>query len=51
MSVEQLMEWKFLDGTEVLGEILPKCHFVHQKSHMTWPTVEPGPPRWNVMFM
>jgi hypothetical protein len=23
-----------------------QCHFVHHKSHMTWPGIEPGPPRW-----
>jgi hypothetical protein len=32
--------------TEVLGEILPHRHFVHNKSHMTRPGLEPGPPRW-----
>jgi hypothetical protein len=26
---------KIAGETEVLGKILPQCHFVHRKSHMT----------------
>ena len=25
---------------------LSQYHFVHHKSHMDWPEIEPGPPRW-----
>jgi hypothetical protein len=31
--------------TEVLGENLAQCRFVHHKPHML-PVREPGPPRW-----
>jgi hypothetical protein len=32
-------------GTEVLGENLPQCRFVHHKPHML-PGRETGPLRW-----
>jgi hypothetical protein len=39
--VEQLVEWRLAGETEVLGENLPQRHFIHHKSHMTWPVLEP----------
>jgi hypothetical protein len=44
--VEQLVEWRLAGETEVLGENQPQRHFVHHKSHMTGPGLEPGPSRW-----
>jgi hypothetical protein len=45
MMMEKLMEWRFAGESEVLGENLPHCGFVHHKPHML-PGREPGPPRW-----
>jgi hypothetical protein len=35
MIVDQSVEYELVEKTEVLGENLPQCHFVHHKSHMT----------------
>jgi hypothetical protein len=44
MIMEKSVEW-LAGETEVLGENLPQCRFVHRKPHML-PVREPGPPRW-----
>jgi hypothetical protein len=33
-------------GSRILGETLPQWYFVHHKSHVTSPGLEPGPPLW-----
>jgi hypothetical protein len=45
MSMEQSVKC-LAEDTEVLGENLPLCRFVHHKSHTTWPRLGPGPSRW-----
>jgi hypothetical protein len=44
MMMEKSVEW-LAGETEVLGENLSQCRFVHHKPHML-PVREPGPPRW-----
>jgi hypothetical protein len=44
--VEQLVEWRLGGKNELLGENLPQGHVGHHKSHMAWPGLETGPPRW-----
>jgi hypothetical protein len=41
VRMENLVEW-MAGETEVLGENLPRRHFVHHKSHLTRPRIEPG---------
>jgi hypothetical protein len=45
VRMENLVEW-IAGETEVLGENLPRRHFIHHKFHLTRPGIEPGPPRW-----
>jgi hypothetical protein len=44
MMMEKSVEW-LAEETEVLGENMPQCRFVHHKPHIL-PVREPGPPRW-----
>jgi hypothetical protein len=44
MMMEKLVE-RLAEDTDVLGENLPQCRFVHHKPHML-PGREPGPPQW-----
>jgi hypothetical protein len=38
----QLLEQELAGETELFGNNLLQCHFVHHKSHMLWPGSNPG---------
>jgi hypothetical protein len=42
MMMEKLVELWLAGETEVLGENLPQCRFVHHKPHMPCPDANPG---------
>jgi hypothetical protein len=44
IMIENSVEW-LAGETEVLGENLSQCRFVHHEPHML-PGREAGPPRW-----
>jgi hypothetical protein len=46
MIVEQTVKWELAGETEMLEKNLLHYHFVHHKSDMTWPGLEPGPQEW-----
>jgi hypothetical protein len=46
MSGDQRVGWELSVETEVLGENLPQCHFIHHKSYMIWHRLEPVPSWW-----
>jgi hypothetical protein len=45
MSMEQSVQWLAVE-IEIFGENLPQCRYVHHKSHMSSPELEPGRRGW-----
>jgi hypothetical protein len=46
MNTESLLELELAGGTEVIEGNLPQYHFVHHKSNVTSPGIEPEPQLW-----
>jgi hypothetical protein len=42
MMIDNFVERRLAEETEVLGENLPQGYFVHHKSHLIRPGLEPG---------
>jgi hypothetical protein len=40
------VDWELAGENEVPEENQSECRFSRHKSHMTWPRIEPGVPRW-----
>jgi hypothetical protein len=45
-GLEQPMEWRLARERSTRGVKLLRCHFVHHKSHITWPGLKHKAPRW-----
>jgi hypothetical protein len=45
MNIEQFVEWKLAEETEVLEENTPQCQSVDHKSRFTWPGIEDVSPQ------
>jgi hypothetical protein len=46
VRIENLVEGRLAEETEVLRENLLQCHLVNHKSHLNRPELEPRPPFW-----
>jgi hypothetical protein len=46
INTKQYLERELAEETEVLGEVPSQWNFVHHKSDMAKPGIEPEPRRW-----